>query len=144
MYNQLKKDNLEARKAKDTAKSNLLGTVIGDAQTIGKNAGNRDPNNEEVMGVIKKFIKALDESISALESSGRDNSKEKEERKILEAYLPAQLSNEKLKNEINKIVASLSEKSPKMMGSVMAELKDKFPNQFDGKIASTLVKQALG
>ncbi|MDH4199810.1 MAG: GatB/YqeY domain-containing protein [Spirochaetia bacterium] len=144
MYNKLKKENLEARKAKNTVKSNLLGTVIGEAQTIGKNAGNRDPNDEEVMGVVKKFIKSLDEAAAALEKAGRDFSKEKEERSILEAYLPAQLNEEQLKKTVAEIVQTLSDKSPRMMGQVMSILKEKYPNQFDGKMASAVVKQALG
>lgn len=144
MYNQLKKENMEARKEKNTLKANLLSTVIGEAQTIGKNAGNREPNQEEVLGVIKKFMKSIDESIAVLEKAGRDSAKEKEEKGILEKYLPKQMTEEKLKKAIDEIVAGLADKSPKMMGAVMAQLKEKYPNQFDGKMASALAKQALG
>lgn len=144
MFNQLKKDNLEARKTKNTVKSNLLSTLIGEAQNIGKNAGNREPNNDEVLGVIKKFLKANEESIVMLEKAGRDSTKEKEERSILLTYQPKQLDESQLKKAIDEIVGSMADKSPKVMGQVMNLLKEKYPNQFDGKMASALVKQALG
>ena len=144
MFNQLKKDNMEARKTKNTIKANLLSTVIGEAQNIGKNAGNREPNNDEVLGVIRKFIKSADESIALLEKAGRDSAQAKEEKKILESYQPAQLNEEQLKKAIQEIVAAMPDKSVKMMGQVMNQLKEKYPNQFDGKLASSLVKQSLG
>jgi len=144
MFNQLKKDLFEARKAKNVVKSNLLSTMIGEAQNIGKNAGNREPTNDEILGVVKKFLKAIDESITLLEKAGRDNSKEKEEKSILEGYQPKQLDESALKQAIDEIVNSMSDKSVKMMGQVMNQLKEKYPNQFDGKMASNLVKQALG
>jgi uncharacterized protein YqeY len=144
MFNQLKKDYLESRKSKNTVKSNLLSTMIGEAQNIGKNAGNREPNNDEVLGVVKKFLKSVDESIMMLEKIGRDNSKEKEEKLILEGYQPKQLAEAQLKKAIDEIVAAMDDKSVKMMGQVMNQLKEKYPNQFDGKMASALVKQALG
>ncbi|MDH4263322.1 MAG: GatB/YqeY domain-containing protein [Spirochaetia bacterium] len=144
MFNQLKKDLFEARKAKNAVKSNLLSTMIGEAQNIGKNAGNREPTNDEILGVVKKFLKAVDESITLLEKAGRDTSKEKEEKSILEGYQPKQLDENSLKKAIDEIVNSMSDKSVKMMGQVMNQLKEKYPNQFDGKMASALVKQALG
>jgi hypothetical protein len=144
MFNQLKKDLFEARKTKNIVKSNLLSTLIGEAQNIGKNAGNREPTADEILGVVKKFLKAVDESIILLEKAGRDVSKEKEEKTILEGYQPKQLGEAELKKTIDEIVAAMPDKSVKMMGQVMNRLKEKYPNQFDGKMASALVKQALG
>jgi len=144
MYNQLKKEYLDARKNKDTIKSNLLSTLIGEAQNIGKNEGNREPTTDEILGVVKKFLKAADESIQVLEKAGRDCAKEKEEKRILESYQPKQLNENELKQAVDEIVSQMPDKSVKMMGQVMNQLKEKYPNQFDGKMASAIVKQALG
>ena len=143
MLDQLKKDSFTARKEKESVKANLLITVIAEAEMIGKNDGNRAPTEDEVTAVLKKFLKGLDESISALQKIGRDTSKEEEEKKIIEAYLPSQMSEEDLEKAIGEIVATLPEKSPKMMGNVMGRLKEKYPNRYDGKIASSLVKKLL-
>ena len=143
MLDQLKKDSFAARKEKDTVKANLLITLISEAEMIGKNDGNRAPTEDEVTAVIKKFLKGIDESMAALQKGGRDISKEEEEKKILESYLPSQMPEAELEKAILDIIATLPEKSPKMMGNVMAQLKDKHPNQYDGKMAAGLVKKLL-
>jgi len=143
MFQQMQKDNMEARKSRDTVTANLLTTVISEAKMVGKNAGNREPTEEEVTAVVKKFLKGINESITFLEKDNRDADKEKTEKKILESYLPEPLSEEDLKKAIEEIISTLSEKSPKMMGQVMAALKEKYPNQFDGKVASGLAKTLL-
>lgn len=143
MLEQLKKESFTARKEKDTVKANLLITLISEAEMIGKNDGNRAPTEGEIMAVIKKFLKGLDESIAALKKGDRDTSKEEQEKAILESYLPSQMSEEELTGAANEIIATLPEKSPKMMGNVMGQLKEKYPNQYDGKMASGVVKKLL-
>ena len=143
LLEQLNKDSLDARKSKDTLKANLLVTLISEAKMIGKNAGNREPNEQEVTDVIKKFLKGINDTISILEKESRDCSKEKMEKEILDSYLPKQMSEADLEKAVNEIVETLPEKSLKMMGKVMAALKEKYPNQYDGKIASSVVKNIL-
>ncbi|MDH5717253.1 MAG: GatB/YqeY domain-containing protein [Spirochaetia bacterium] len=143
MLEKLRKDSLQARKDKNTVKANLLTTLLSEALMIGKNDGNREPTEEEITAVIKKFLKSLNEAIESLEKSGRDVTKEKQEKEILESFLPRQLSEEELDKIIQELAAALPEKSPKFMGQVMSNLKEKYPNQFDGKLASQLVKKHL-
>lgn len=144
MLEQLKKDSFAARKEKDSVKANLLSTVIAEAAMIGKNDGNREPTPDETLAVIKKFVKGLNETIENLEKIGRDCAKDKEEKAILESYMPSQLSEQELEQVIGEIVDGLPEKSPKMMGAVMAKLKEGYANRFDGKAASGVVKRLLG
>jgi len=134
---------MAARKERNTLKSNLLGTVISEAKMIGKNDHNREPTEEEVINVIKKFLKGINETITALQSGNRDTSKEITEKEILESFLPQQLSENDLKEKITSIINELENRSPQQMGKVMALLKERFPNQFDGKMASNLTKSLL-
>jgi len=143
MLEKMLKQNMAARKERDTLTSNLLTTVISEAKMIGKNDGNREPTDAEVMAVIKKFLKGINESIVAMEKDNRDSSNYKSEKEILESYLPKQLSEGELKEVILKMVSELPEKSPAMMGKLMGQLKQNYENQFDGKVASKLVKEAL-
>jgi len=143
MLTQLKKDHLESRKQRNTLKSNLLGTVIAEAVMIGKNDGNRETTESEILAVIKKFLKGINESIESLKKQGRDTSEIEKEKVILESYMPSQLSEEKLTIIINELVDALPEKNMKQMGKVMGEIKKKYDGQFDGKLASSLVKSAL-
>ena len=66
LMDQIKADQVSARKQKMTAVASLLTTLIGEAEMVGKNAGNRAPTDAEVQAVIKKFIKNLDETIAVL------------------------------------------------------------------------------
>lgn len=143
LIEQLKKDNLEARKQKNTVKSNLLSTLVSEAVMIGKNDGNREPTEAEITAVIKKFVKNGRETLKALEKGDRDTGEARQELEILESYLPEQLSEEKLSEIIDGIIADLPEKNMKMMGKVMGALKDGHDGSFDGKMASNLVRAKL-
>ncbi|RME90055.1 MAG: hypothetical protein D6767_07470 [Candidatus Hydrogenedentota bacterium] len=140
---QIAKDALEARKARDSEKAAFLNTVLSDIRMKAKNDGNREPNDSDAISVLKKFLKSAKESLDALKTSGRDTSKIEQEIEILQQYLPKPLSEEELKKIIEEIVQALPEKNPKMMGKVMAALKEKYDGRYDGKTASTLARQAL-
>lgn len=140
----LSQDSLKARKEKDTEKASLLATVISEAKLVGKNAGNRDPTDNEVSDILKKFLKGINETLEILTKNGKDTTATLKEKEILEFYLPKQLSETELAQIIQDIITLLPEKSPKMMGQVMASLKERYPNQYDGKLASQIAKDQLG
>jgi uncharacterized protein YqeY len=96
LIEKIKHDQLVARKNRDQIESTLLTTLIGEADMVGKNNGNRDPFDEEVISVVKKFLKGVNETIAILEKSGRDVSQFEKEREILDSYLPTQLTKEKI------------------------------------------------
>lgn len=139
----IRKDLFEAKKNHDTLKSNLLSALLGEATAVGKNAGNRESTPEEVMQVIRKFIKNIDETIALLEKEGKPIEKERTERAILESYLPKQLTPDELAKAIDEIIATLPERSPKMMGQVMAKLKELYAGRYDGKTANQIAKEKL-
>lgn len=143
MFEQMKKDNLNARKEKDTTTSNLLSVLIAEIEKGAKDDGNREVNNKDTLAALKKFSKGAKESITALEKAGRDTSQVKQEIEILERYLPKQMSETELRKAIATIVEVLPEKSPKMMGKIMGELKAKYEGSYDGKMASQIAKELL-
>lgn len=142
LINQIKKDQIEARKNKDTVKANLLTTLIGEAEMVGKNNGNRAPSDAEVQVVIKKFIKGIDEILTL--TFDKDIQHFLTELAILKSYLPEQLSQEQLASEISKIINSLTVANPSQaIGVVMKELNARFSGKFDSKQASILIKENL-
>ena len=143
MFEQMKKDNLNARKEKDTTTSNLLSVLIAEIEKGAKDDGNREVNNKDILAALKKFSKGAKESITALEKAGRDTSQVKQEIEILERYLPKQMSETELRKAIATIVERLPEKSPKMMGKIMGELKAKYEGSYDGKMAGQIAKELL-
>ena len=142
LINQIKKDQIEARKNKDSVKANLLTTLIGEAEMVGKNNGNRAPSDAEVQVVIKKFIKGIDEILTL--TFDKDIQNFLIELAILKSYLPEQLSQEQLASEISKIISSLTVANPSQaIGVVMKELNARFSGKFDSKQASILIKENL-
>ena len=142
LINQIKKDQVEARKNKDAIKANLLTTLIGEAEMVGKNNGNRAPSDAEVQVVIKKFIKGIDEILTL--TFDKDIQNFLTELAILKFYLPEQLSQEQLAIEVSKIINSLTVTNPSQaIGIVMKELNAKFSGKFDSKQASILIKEQL-
>lgn len=152
LLNKIKADQLAARKTKNAVTANVLTTLIGEAESVGKDF-NRVSTDNEVITVIQKFVKNIEITISFLEKAQiksdsdftnivikRDEAlKEKE---ILSAYLPKQLSEDELKQNINSIKEEISA-SPKDMGKILTLLKVRFSGQYDGKMASDLTRAIL-
>jgi len=143
MIAELKKAMMKAKMEHDTLKSNLLSTLIAEAVMIGKNDGNRETTEQEVLNIIRKFVKGLNENIKILEEMGKETATALKEKEILESFLPKQLSSEEVENAVIEIVSTLPERSVKMMGAVMAELKKRHEGLFDGKSASEIVRKIL-
>jgi hypothetical protein len=140
----IKKDQLQARKNRNSVATSLLTTLIGALDT--KSAGtNADLSDAEVIAEIKKFLKNAQETRGHLEASDVDVSLQLEEInreiEILMGYLPVQLNEGALKIAIDRILQDLGEKSN--VGTVMKLLKAKYDGQYDGALASKLVKEAL-
>lgn len=134
----LYKDNGETKESKQI-KSSLLTTLYSEAAVIGKNNGNRETTDSEVQQVIKKFIKNIDEFLVH-----RPKATELLlQKQVLQSYLPKQLTEEELQQAVDEIVGNIEQTGPKAIGAVMKQLKMKYDGQFDGKTASTIVKNTL-
>jgi len=156
LLKQLEHDLLDARKtakngnANDKAKSKLINTVFSEAAMIGKNDGNRETDDNEVIELIEKFVKNNKSFIGDMYAQSKDGNlssaleaKEKALRNeilILSAYLPKQLSEEELQHIIE---AYISDDPDLNIGGVMQLLKANYKGQYDGKLASTMIRDAL-
>lgn len=139
----IKEDQLSARKAKLTAVSSVLTTLIGEAEMVGKNAG-REVSDDEVTLTIQKFVKNINDTLRVLGDADPRSAVLQAEKSTLGKYLPKQLSEEALKEAITSIHAGLSAAGEKVdVGSIMKMLKTRFSGSYDGKLASTLIKAEL-
>ena len=144
LINQIKSDSLEARKARQTNTATLLTTLYSEASMIGKNAGDRESTDVEVLQVIEKFVKNANEVKDILLKNNKDVSHVDNEIKVLSKYLPQKMSYEELGHTIRGIIKGLrKDKSPKLMGEVMGMLKILHGGMYDGKMASEIVKKGL-
>lgn len=137
MYQQIKADQIQARKNKNAEVASILTVLLGEAGTVGKNAGNREPTDDEVTAVIKKFIKNINDTI-ALGVAATPTLEA--EQAILHRYLPQQYSEDELRNVISSFVASTM--SPNI-GGVMKMLQTEHKGKYDAKAASQIIRDVL-
>lgn len=122
----IKNDLKEAMIASDNTRKNLLRVVIGEFNRLGK-----DINDDLAVKEIKKMYNNAKEL-------GNDS-----EAKILEAYIPQELSENQLRDIITDVINSKNVTDTKGIGIIMGELRSEYPNQYDGKLAAKIVKQVL-
>ncbi len=134
LINQIKEKQLEARKAKDTIPTELYTTLLGEAVAIGKNKGNRETTDEEVVALIKKFLNNINISFEYASEVGRN--KLARERELLAEFMPTELDIDRLRNIILGMIVSGNNK-----GQIMKYLKENFNGQYDGKVASTIITE---
>ena len=139
LIDRIKEDRLVAMKARDELKKNLLGTLFAAATKDGKS-----PDDSAVVKTIRSFLKSIEETAALLQARGLNADAQRAEQAILESYLPQTLGEAELRASIAEIAAGLPERSPKAMGQVMAALKSRHGEALDGKLASGLVRAALG
>ena len=102
-------------------------------------------NDDQVLSVIEKMIKQRKDSISQFEAGGRQDLAdiEKAELVVLNAYMPAQMSEVEVQAEVTAAVAAVGAAGPQDMGKVMGVLKPKLAGRADMTAVSAMVKAAL-
>lgn len=101
--------------------------------------------DDEVLGVIKKLVKQRKESIEQYKTAARQDLVDKEtmELKILEEYLPAQMSKEQIEKVVIEVIAEVKASSIKDMGTVMKGVMAKTAGAADNKLVSEVIKAKL-
>jgi uncharacterized protein len=99
----------------------------------------------QVLAVLEKMIKQRKEAITQFQAGGRADlvAKESTEVSLLEAYLPARLSDAELDALISAAIASTGAASAKDMGKVMALVKSQAQGRADMGAVSARVKEKL-
>ena len=99
-----------------------------------------------VVGVVEKMLKQRRDSIAAFEGANRMDlaDQEKFEVTVLQAYLPAQLSEEEINAIIAKVVADTGASGAKDMGKVVGAVKPLVAGKADMAKVSGLIKASLG
>lgn len=100
----------------------------------------------ETLEVLAKESKQRNDAINEYEKAGRNDivNTLKEEIKILQEYLPAQLSEAEISQLVKEIIAELGATSKKEMGKVMSALMPKTKGRADGRIVNQIVNSLLG
>ena len=105
-----------------------------------------DPTDDDVISVIKKEIKSLNETLLFLEKANKSDeiAIETKKKEILESYLPAMLSREQTENLINEVISKLGITDLKTQrGLLMKELMANHKSELDGAVVNDIINSKL-
>ena len=138
---QLTADMKEAMKNKEKERLAVIRMVRG-AIRQQEIDGQKELGDEDVIAVISKEVKMRRDSIEEFQKGGREDLVEKTQAEIevLLPYLPAQLSEDEVRELVKAAVEQTGAATPKDMGKVMGVLMPKVKGRADGKMVNTIVK----
>ncbi|MEO6069860.1 MAG: GatB/YqeY domain-containing protein [Chitinophagaceae bacterium] len=136
----------EAMKAKDEAQLRSLRAIKAEiikAKTEPGAGGEITKEGEQKM--LQKMMKQRKDALEIYRQQSRADlaQKEEEELKVIEQFLPAQMSEEDLKAEVQQIITETGASSPADMGKVMGAATKKLAGRAEGKAISAAVKELL-
>lgn len=138
---QILEDIKHYMKEKDTVALNAVRMLKSDIKNA-EIAAIKELDDEGVIKVVMSSIKKRRDSIEMYEKNGRQELADKElaEIKTLEKYLPAQLSDDEIKNVVKDVINSLDDSAKKNFGVVMKAVMAKVNGQAEGKKVSEIIK----
>jgi len=147
MINEAVKDAMRSKDKLRLSTLRLINAAIKDKDIALRVEDRPDGvSSSEILQILGKMVKQRQESARAYEEGGRLELAEQElsEIKIVEEFLPRQLSDDDVANAIQKIISSVGATSIRDMGKVMASLKEKYTGQMDFGKAGASIKKILG
>ena len=134
----------EAMKSKDSVK---LGTVRGVISAI-KNQEidlKKELSEEEILTIVSREVKKRKEAAVLYEKGNRPELKEKEiqEMKILQTYLPEQVSEKDLRRRIQEVIDETGAEGMKDFGKIMKTLVPEFKGKADNSLIKELANEYL-
>ena len=144
LQEQLTTDMKEAMKSHDKDRLAVIRMVRG-AIRQQEIDGQKELSDEDVIAVMSKEIKMRKDSIEEFKKGGREDliAKKQAEIDVLMPYMPAQLSEDEVRELVKAAVAETGAATPKDMGRVMGALMPKVKGRADGKLVNTLVRSML-
>jgi uncharacterized protein len=141
------KDAMKAREAARLSTLRLVNAAIKDRDIASRGDGGDElVGDTEILSVLGRLVKQRQESARAYEEGGRLELAEKElaEIKVIEDFLPRQLTEPEIEAAIGAAISDLGAVSIRDMGRVMAALKGKYIGQMDFGLIGPRVKDKLG
>jgi len=140
------KEAIKSQEKQRVATLRLINAAIKDRDIAVRSEENTEGvSDDEIILILSNMVKQRKQSIIQYEEGGRIElaEREREEIKIIQEFLPNQLTNEEIQAEISKIIDAEEQLSIKDMGKIMGELKNKFSGRMDFGKASEIVKALL-
>ena len=140
---QIKAAMLSQDKVKLLALRDIKKMILLEETSAGKTG---ELTEADEMKILQKAVKQRKDSAEIYKQQNRRDLLEKEEAEIavIEAFLPAAMSEEELKAAITAIIANVGASGPSDMGKVMGVASKELAGKAEGRAISTMVKSLLG
>ena len=134
----------EAMKSKDSVKLGTIRSVISAVKNKEIDLKN-ELNEEEILAVVSREVKKRKEAAVLYEKGNRPELKDKEiqEMKILQTYLPEQVSEKDLRRRIQEVIDETGAEGMKDFGKIMKTLVPEFKGKADNSLIKELANEYL-
>ncbi|RZO93151.1 MAG: GatB/YqeY domain-containing protein [alpha proteobacterium HIMB114] len=138
----------ESLKSKQSDRVLTLRAIVSakkDKEIDKRTQDKKDVTDEDMISILNKMLKQRKESVEMYQKACRQDlvDKENTEIKIIEEFLPQQLSQEEVQKVCNEVISNVGASSLKDMGKVMAVLKEKYLGKMDFSLAGKILKDKL-
>jgi uncharacterized protein YqeY len=136
---QLRSDMTAALKAGEKKRVGALRLVLSELQKASKDG------SDDELAVLRRERKRRLDAAQQFEDAGRSelSQQERYEAELIGGYLPADLSDEELRELVQRAIADTGASGPRDMGQVMKAVMTASGGRAEGKRASSLVREAL-
>jgi len=99
LKSQINSDYITAFKSKDAVRKSILSVIKGEIQTQEKNTNVVDLSDEDVLRILTKVVKSLNETISKA-----DDQESKLQLEVVSGYMPKQMSEKDIRDKMNSLI----------------------------------------
>lgn len=144
LVQEIEKELVRATKSRDRERLSAI-RLIRSAIQNRQIEKREELTDEEVLQVLSSLVKKAKESIEQFEKGNRPDlvEKERKELQIILSFMPQQLSEEQLREELRRIVEEKGAKGLGDLGLVMRTAMDRLKGRAEGKVVNRIVRELL-
>ncbi|MEM9556261.1 MAG: GatB/YqeY domain-containing protein [Acidobacteriota bacterium] len=141
---QLQSDLKDSMRARDAERTSTLRMLLTEVKNEKIKLG-AEVDDATFLQVVKRLLKQRRDSATQYRDGGREELAAKEEREaaILEAYLPAQVSEDEIRQAVEALVEAEGLSGPRGIGPVMKAMTARFGASADGAVISRIARDVL-
>ena len=134
-----------AMRAKDKVRLSTLRDIKSKIMVEATSASGQEITDAVVLKICMKLHKQRKETYALYKEQGREDlaKEEREQAEIIETFLPKMLSKDEIRAEVIETIKSIGASGPQDMGKCMGVLTKKLAGKADGKLISSIVREAL-
>ncbi|MBT8196026.1 MAG: GatB/YqeY domain-containing protein [Bacteroidia bacterium] len=131
--------------AKDEAKLRGLRAIKSALLLAATSGADKTISEDDEIKILQKLVKQRKDSADIYKQQNREDllKPELEEIEVISKFLPAQLGEEEISNQLKEIIAKVGASSPSDMGKVMGMASKQFAGKADNKLVAALVQKLL-